>query len=61
MHPFAWAGLKLLARVLLPDALPPHAVLDVATPMLAFALGASLLSGLASAPIPAIPDDRQLR
>ena len=26
---FAWAGLTLLARVLPPDALPPHAVLDV--------------------------------
>ena len=51
---FAWAGLRLLARVLPPDALPPHAVLDVSTPMLAFALAASLLSGLAAALIPAV-------
>ncbi len=51
---FAWAGLRLLARVLPPDALPPHAVLDVSTPMLAFALAASLLSGLATALIPAV-------
>ena len=51
---FAWAGLKLLARILPPDALPPHAVLGVSTPMLAFALAASLLSALASALIPAV-------
>jgi putative ABC transport system permease protein len=49
----AWAGLALLARVLPPDALPPHAVLNISAPMLAFAIAASLLSGFASALLPA--------
>jgi putative ABC transport system permease protein len=53
----AWAGLTLLARVLPPDALPPHAVLDVSSPMLAFALGASLVSGLAASLVPALQMD----
>lgn len=49
----AMAGARLLARLLPPDSLPPHATVQVSPPILLFAIATATLAALAATLVPA--------